>query len=35
MVKDPVGFEEEKKQAPAEWSFRSIEDLEQDEPADW
>ena len=30
---DPVGYEEEKKDAPAEWSFCSIE--EQDEPADW
>ena len=30
---DPVGYEEEKKDAPAEWSFCSIE--EQDEPANW
>jgi hypothetical protein len=28
---DPVGYEETKKKAPAQWSFCSIED----EPADW
>ena len=29
---DPVGYEEAKRNAPAEWSFCSID---QDEPADW
>ena len=32
---DPVGYEEEKKHAPAEWSFCSAKDLDEDEPADW
>jgi hypothetical protein len=32
---DPVGYEEEKKDAPAEWSFCSAKDLDDDEPADW
>src|ERR1700722_9777042 len=32
---DPVGYEEEKKHAPAEWSFCSAKDLDEDDPADW
>src|ERR1700688_4015019 len=32
---DPAGFEEDKKLAPAEWSFCSTKDLDEDEPADW
>jgi hypothetical protein len=31
---DPAGFEEDKKLAPAEWSFCSAKDLDEDEPAD-
>jgi hypothetical protein len=29
---DPAGFEEDKKLAPAEWSFCSAKDLDEDEP---
>ena len=32
---DPDGFEEDKKLAPAEWSFCSAKDLDDDQPADW
>jgi hypothetical protein len=32
---DPAGFEEDKELAPAEWSFCSAKDLDEDEPADW
>jgi hypothetical protein len=34
---DPAGFEEENRQAPAEWSFHSVEELDEDEPdeSDW
>jgi hypothetical protein len=32
---NPAGFEEDKKLAPAEWSFCSAKDLDDDEPADW
>src|ERR1700686_2049864 len=32
---DPVGYEQEKKHAPAEWSFCSAKDLDGNEPADW
>ena len=32
---DPAGFEEDKKLAPAEWSFCSAKDLDDDELADW
>ena len=31
---DPAGFEEDKKLAPAEWSFCSAKDLDEDEPAE-
>jgi hypothetical protein len=35
MMEDPVGFEQMKKDAPAEWSFGSIEELGADDQADW
>jgi hypothetical protein len=30
-----VAFDQLKKNAPADWSFRSIEELDDNEPADW
>jgi hypothetical protein len=35
LNEDPVAFEQMKKDAPADWSFRSIEELEDDDQADW
>jgi hypothetical protein len=35
LNEDPVAFEQMRKDAPAEWSFGSIEEIEDDEPADW
>jgi hypothetical protein len=32
---DPLGYEEEKKRAPTEWSFCSGKDPGEVEPADW
>jgi hypothetical protein len=32
---DPVAFEQMRKDAPADWSFGSIEELDDDDPADW
>jgi hypothetical protein len=34
MMEDPIAFEQMKKDAPANWSFRSIEELGDDQ-ADW
>jgi hypothetical protein len=35
LQEDPVAFEQMRKDAPVDWSFRSLEELEADEPADW
>jgi hypothetical protein len=35
MMDEPASFEEMKKDAPAEWSFGSIEDLDEPDQADW
>jgi hypothetical protein len=35
ITKDPVGFEEQRKHAPSQWSFRSIEERDGDDKADW
>jgi hypothetical protein len=29
ITEDPAGFEEQRKQAPSQWAFRSIEELER------
>jgi hypothetical protein len=34
-LEDPAGFGELRKNAPAEWSFASIEDLAEQDQADW
>jgi hypothetical protein len=34
MVENPVTFEELKAHAPADWSFSSLEEQDEDEPAD-
>jgi hypothetical protein len=34
MMEDPAGFEQLKRDAPADWSFRSLEEI-NDDPADW
>jgi hypothetical protein len=35
LMEDPGALEQMRKAAPAGWSFRSIEELEDGEPADW
>jgi hypothetical protein len=35
ITEDPVGFEEQRKHAPLEWSFRSIEEQDEHDQADW
>jgi len=34
-LQDPVGFEEQKAQARATWTFSSGEEQDEDELADW
>jgi hypothetical protein len=35
LREDPIAFEQMRKDAPADWSFRSIEELGDDDQADW
>jgi hypothetical protein len=35
ITEDPVGFEEQRKHAPPQWAFRSIEEQHEDDQADW
>jgi hypothetical protein len=34
-VYDPIAFKQQKEHAPAEWSFSSFEEPDEDDPADW
>jgi hypothetical protein len=34
-VYDPIAFKQQKEHAPAEWSFSSFEEQDEDDPADW
>lgn len=35
ITDDPVGFEEQRKNAPTQWAFRSIKEQLEDDQADW
>jgi hypothetical protein len=35
MMEDPAGFEQLMKDAPADWSFGSLDDLDEPDSADW
>jgi hypothetical protein len=35
MMNDPVAFEQMKKDAPLDWAFHALEELEDDDQADW
>ena len=34
-VYDPIAFKQQKEHAPAEWSFSSLAEPDEDDPADW